>query len=417
MDFSNEITALVNRCEKKAAKQFEDVNDTALFNQNKVLTAFQNNRIAARHFANTTGYGYDDIGRDTLCKLAAEIFDAESAIVSPNIVSGTHALTLMLFGLLRPGDSFLYVTGTPYDTLREVIYGDNIGSLKDFGVKFEAIELKNDNFDYDTIKKRITTKKIKMVVIQRSRGYEWRDAFSVESIRQLTEFIKNIDSNVIVAVDNCYGEFVEKYEPTTVGADILAGSMIKNLGGGIAPTGGYIAGKAKLVEQVAYRMTAPSIGNEVGSYNSSYQPFYQGIFMAPTVVGNAIKTGILFGYVFEELGYKTSPDLNGKCYDIIRSIRFNTKEELVKFIQTVQFASPIDSYVTPMPWDMPGYDDQVIMAAGTFVSGASIELSADSPIREPYIAYLQGGLTYEHGKLAVMMCASENVKLKSNQAI
>ena len=412
MEFSNEIIELVNKCQEKAKEQFKYVEDIALYNQNKVLTAFQNNRIATRHFANTTGYGYDDIGRDTLSILLAEIFVAEDAILSPNIVSGTHALTLMLFGVLRPKDNFAYITGTPYDTLREVIYGENIGSLKDFGVNFEAVELVDGEFDKAKIKDLLTSKKMKMLVIQRSRGYEWRDALSISKIKDIIEYIKGIDKDVIVAIDNCYGEFVEKQEPTEVGADLLAGSMIKNLGGGIAPTGGYIVGRKDLIEQVSYRLTAPSIGSEVGSYNASYQPFYQGIFLAPTVVSSAIKTSILFGYVFNELGYKTSPSLDSRCYDIIRSIEFNTAEELIKFIQSVQYASPIDSYVTPMPWAMPGYQDEVIMAAGTFVSGASIELSADSPIRAPYIAYLQGGLTYEHGKLAVMTCADEILKTR-----
>lgn len=412
MEFTNKIIELVNKCQEKAKEQFKYVEDIALYNQNKVLTAFQNNRIATRHFANTTGYGYDDIGRDTLSKLLAEIFVAEDAILSPNIVSGTHALTLMLFGVLRPKDNFAYITGTPYDTLREVIYGENIGSLKDFGVNFEAVELVDGEFDKSKIKELLTSKKMKMLVIQRSRGYEWRDALSISKIKDIIEFIKDIDKDVIVAIDNCYGEFVEKQEPTEVGADLLAGSMIKNLGGGIAPTGGYIVGRKDLIEQVSYRLTAPSIGSEVGSYNSSYQPFYQGIFLAPMVVSSAIKTSILFGYVFNELGYKTSPSLDSRCYDIIRSIEFNTAEELIKFIQSVQYASPIDSYVTPMPWAMPGYQDEVIMAAGTFVSGASIELSADSPIRAPYIAYLQGGLTYEHGKLAVMTCADEILKTR-----
>lgn len=412
MEFTNKIIELVNKCQEKAKEQFKYVEDIALYNQNKVLTAFQNNRIATRHFANTTGYGYDDIGRDTLSKLLAEIFVAEDAILSPNIVSGTHALTLMLFGVLRPKDNFAYITGTPYDTLREVIYGENIGSLKDFGVNFEAVELVDGEFDKSKIKELLTSKKMKMLVIQRSRGYEWRDALSISKIKDIIEFIKDIDKDVIVTIDNCYGEFVEKQEPTEVGADLLAGSMIKNLGGGIAPTGGYIVGRKDLIEQVSYRLTAPSIGSEVGSYNSSYQPFYLGIFLAPTVVSSAIKTSILFGYVFNELGYKTSPSLDSRCYDIIRSIEFNTAEELIKFIQSVQYASPIDSYVTPMPWAMPGYQDEVIMAAGTFVSGASIELSADSPIRAPYIAYLQGGLTYEHGKLAVMTCADEILKTR-----
>lgn len=403
MQFRQTTLDLVNEAEKRVADQFRQLEDIALFNQNKVMDAFRNNNVGQRHFAQTNGYGYDDIGRDTLCKLVAEVFGAESAIVSPLIVSGTHALTVMLYGILRPGDELLAISGAPYDTLQEVIKGDNIGSLKDFNVSYSQVELKNGKFDYEAIKNAIC-EKTKAVFLGRSRGYEWRDALSVDEIADVVKFIKSIKPEIIVMCDNCYGEFVETIEPTQVGVDILAGSMIKNIGGGIAPTGGYVCGKKNLVEQVAYRLTSPSIGMEVGSYAYGYREFYQGLFMAPHTTMQAIKGSILFGEVFNSLGYKTMPLPGCKCRDIIRSIMFDTQDELIEFCRAIQKASPIDSNVTPFPWDMPGYEHQVIMAAGTFVAGASIELSADSPIKEPYIAYVQGGLTYEHVKLAVMYC-------------
>ncbi len=376
-------------------------------NQKKVLEAFQNNNVALRHFSGTSGYGYDDIGRDTLCKVFADIFHSEAAIVSPLIASGTHALTLALFGILRPNDKMLAISGSPYDTLLSVINGKNIGSLKDFGVKYEEISLKNNDFDFEAIEKSIKCEIPKLIFIGRSRGYEWRDALSVEKIGKAIDFIKNIDKNIVVMVDNCYGEFMDILEPTDVNADMMVGSLIKNPGGGLAPTGGYIAGKESVIEQVAFRLTSPSIGMEIGSYTGGYRQFYQGIFLAPHTTMNATKGSALFAQVFSDFGYEVCPEPTAKCNDTVRSIKFNTKYELISFIQSIQKASPIDSNVLPMPWAMPGYDDEVIMAAGTFVAGASIELSADSPIKEPYIAYVQGGLTYEHVKLAVIMCVQE----------
>lgn len=392
---------IIEIAEEKCQKQFSEVDKIALFNQEKVLKAFQKNEVQARHFNGTTGYGYDDIGRDTLARVFADVFNTEDAIVSPNIMSGTHALTLMLFGILRPNDTFLSIAGNLYDTLYNVIYGENQGSLSDFGIKFDKVDLKNNDFDYENIFKKIDELKPKMVIIQRSRGYSWRDALSMQQITDAVTQLKAKYPKLIIAVDNCYGEFVDYFEPTSVGADVIIGSLIKNAGGGIAPTGAYIAGKTDIIKQISYRFTAPSIGTEIGSSLQGYLPYYQGIFLAPITVKNAIKGSILFGQVYADLGYETCPKPNAKCCDIIRSIKFNTEDELVEFIRAIQAASPIDSNVVPYPWDMPGYNDKVIMAAGAFVQGSSIELSADSPIKEPYIAYLQGALTYEHAKIAV----------------
>lgn len=403
MEFSENVIQIINKAEQKAQAQFKKLEEIALFNQNKVIDAFRDNNVGQRHFAQTNGYGYDDIGRDTLCRLFAQVFGAQAAIVSPLIVSGTHALTVMLYGLLRPGDELLSVSGSPYDTLQEVINGDNIGSLKDYNVTYKEVALKNGKFDFDKIAQSISDK-TKVIFVGRSRGYEWRDALSVEEIGEMVKFVKSVKSDVIVACDNCYGEFVQTVEPTQVGVDVLAGSMIKNIGGGIAPTGGYVCGRSDLVQQIAYRITSPSIGLEVGSYAYGYREFYQGLFLAPHVTMQALKGSILFGEVFDSLGYKTMPLPGSPCRDIIRSIMFDTEDQLISFCRAIQKASPIDSNVTPFPWDMPGYENQVIMAAGTFVAGASIELSADSPIKKPYIAYVQGGLTYEHVKLAVMYC-------------
>ncbi|MEG2454508.1 MAG: methionine gamma-lyase family protein, partial [Clostridia bacterium] len=325
-----------------------------------------------------------------------------SAIVSPNLLSGTHALTVLLFGILRPNDNFLSICGELYDTLHDVIFGDNIGSLKDYHISFDKVDLnKNGSFDMPKILEKINKNLPKMVFIQRSRGYAWRDALSISDIKSAISEIKSRYPNIIVAVDNCYGEFVDTLEPTSVGADIVCGSLIKNPGGGIAPTGAYIAGRADLIEQVGYRLTSPSIGTEVGSYLNGYLPFFQGLFLAPTVVANALKGSVLFGQTYTDLGYVTLPKPKKACNDIIRSIKFDTENELIEFIRAIQAVSPIDSNVVPYPWEMPGYSDKVIMAAGAFVQGSSIELSADSPIKAPYIAYLQGGLTYEHAKLAV----------------
>ncbi len=354
----------------------------------------------------TTGYGYDDIGRDTLCNLYANIFNAQGAIVSPSIVSGTHALTLMLFGVLRPNDKLLAVSGMPYDTLTDVILAENKGSLKDFGISFERIELKTgDNqtplFDFEAIEKKLKAEKIKAIFAARSRGYSLRQAISVEQIAELITFVKRISPSTLVLIDNCYGEFVETIEPTDVGADLMAGSLIKNIGGGIAPTGGYVAGRKDLVEQVSYRLTAPSLGMEEGSYAYGYLPYYQGLFFAPSTVKNALKGSLLFAKAYTELGFDTLPKPDMYPYDIVTSIKLGSAEKLIDFCGAIQSISPIDSNVKPMPWDMPGYQEQVIMAAGTFVQGSSVELSADSPIKEPYIAYVQGGVTYEHAVLAL----------------
>ena len=407
MSIDSKVLSIINNAENKLQDFYKELENTAFLNQKKVLEAFQNNNVALRHFSGTSGYGYDDIGRDTLCKVFADIFHSEAAIVSPLIASGTHALTLALFGILRPNDKMLAISGSPYDTLLSVINGKNIGSLKDFGVKYEEISLKNNDFDFEAIERSIKCEIPKLIFIGRSRGYEWRDALSVEKIGKAIDFIKNIDKNIVVMVDNCYGEFMDILEPTDVNADMMVGSLIKNPGGGLAPTGGYIAGKESVIEQVAFRLTSPSIGMEIGSYTGGYRQFYQGIFLAPHTTMNATKGSALFAQVFSDLGYEVCPEPTAKCNDTVRSIKFNTKDELISFIQSIQKASPIDSNVLPMPWAMPGYDDEVIMAAGTFVAGASIELSADSPIKEPYIAYVQGGLTYEHVKLAVIMCVQE----------
>ena len=397
---------LIRESEIELAEQYARLDDIALFNQQKVLDAFKNNGIQARHMFGTTGYGYDDQGRDALCRLYADVFNAENAIVSPNIVSGTHALTLMLFGVLRPNDVLLAVSGMPYDTLTDVISADGKGSLKDFGVKFDCINLlENDDltpeFDYKSIENALKSRKIKAVFAARSRGYSLRQAISVEQIADLVKFVKKISPETLVLIDNCYGEFVEKIEPTDVGADLMAGSLIKNIGGGIAPTGGYIAGKRDLVELVAYRLTAPSLGMEEGSYIAGYLPYLQGLFLAPSVVKNALKGSLLFAKTYSKLGFETLPRGDMKPFDVVTSIKLGSKDKLIDFCGAIQEISPIDSNVKPIPWDMPGYQDQVIMAAGAFVQGSSIELSADSPIREPYIVYVQGGLTYEHAVLAV----------------
>lgn len=402
----NEAKKLIKECEQELSSQYERLEDIALFNQKKVLDAFKNNEIQARHLYGTTGYGYDDQGRDSLCRLYADIFRAESAIVSPNIVSGTHALTLMLFGVLRPNDTFLAVSGMPYDTLTDVILAENKGSLKDFGVDFGCVELLENNdltpeFDYKSIEKQLKSKKIKAVFAARSRGYSLRQAISVEQIAELVKFVKKISPETLVLIDNCYGEFVEKIEPTEVGADLMAGSLIKNIGGGVAPTGGYIAGKRDLVELVAYRLTAPSLGMEEGSYIAGYLPYFQGLFFAPSVVKNALKGSLLFAKTYSKLGFETLPRGDMLPFDVVTSIKLGSKDKVVDFCGAIQEISPIDSNVKPIPWDMPGYQDQVIMASGAFVQGSSIELSADSPIREPYIVYVQGGLTYEHAVLAV----------------
>lgn len=384
----------------KLTSQFKTTDEIALVNQKKVLDAFREHRIALRHFAPTTGYGYDDVARDTLNKLYATVFCTQDAIVSPLIASGTHALSIALFGLLRPGMTLLFATGKPYDTLNDVIFGEGIGSLKDFGVKCELVPLNNGAPDMCEIERACKKLKPEVVMIQRSRGYDMRPALSVEQIEKIVEIAHSVGA--VTVTDNCYGEFTEVIEPSV--SDVLVGSLIKNPGGGLAPTGGYICGTIDTIKQIEGRLTAPSIGREVGSYAGDYRPFYQGLFLSPHTVAQSIKTAMLFSEVLSDCGFETMPKTDEKYDDIICSVKFNDKDKLIRFCRAVQAASPIDSFAAPEPWDMPGYNDQVIMAAGAFVQGSSIELSCDAPIRPPYVAYLQGGLTFEHGLIALEEC-------------
>ncbi len=395
---------LIYQSEQALKENFALADAISEYNQEKVLKAFSKNSIAIRHFNGSTGYGYGDEGRFVLGQVYADSFGAESGIVSPAILSGTHALAVALFGVLRTGDGVLCVSGLPYDTIRGVIYGEGNGSLKDYGISFDCTDLTEDGkFNKAQIQADIEKigKSLKMIYIQRSRGYELRDAFTVAEIAEICDFVRGLGFEGCIFVDNCYGEFVEKLEPCDVGADVAVGSLIKNPGGGLAPTGGYIVGKEKYIDLIGRRLTAPSIGNEVGSYAYGYRLFYQGLFMAPHTVNQAIKGSLLIGKCMEKLGYENFPKLDKTPADITRAIRFDTAKQLCDFIQSVQEASPVDSFVTLEPWDMPGYDSKVIMAAGCFVEGASIELSADAPVKEPYTAYFQGGLTYEHCKYAL----------------
>ena len=395
---------LIYQSEQALKENFALADTISEYNQEKVLKAFSKNSIAIRHFNGSTGYGYGDEGRFVLGQVYADSFGAESGIVSPAILSGTHALAVALFGVLRTGDSVLCVSGLPYDTIRGVIYGEGNGSLKDYGISFDCTDLTEDG-KFDKTKIQADMEKIgnslKMIYIQRSRGYELRDAFTVAEIGEICDFVRGLGFEGCIFVDNCYGEFVEKLEPCDVGADVAVGSLIKNPGGGLAPTGGYIVGKEHYIDLIGRRLTAPSIGNEVGSYAYGYRLFYQGLFMAPHTVNQAIKGSLVIGKCMEMLGYENFPKLDKTPADITRAIRFDTAKQLCDFIQSVQEASPVDSFVTLEPWDMPGYDSKVIMAAGCFVEGASIELSADAPVKEPYTAYFQGGLTYEHCKYAL----------------
>ena len=393
---------IIERAEARQKRLFDRTDEIALFNQEKVLSAFRQEQIAMRHFMQTNGYGYGDEGRDALGRVFARCCGAEGAIVSPAILSGTHAISIALFGVLRPNERALCITGAPYDTLRGVIGGEGVGSLKDFGINFDIIELNGGGkIDTDKVVTALETNDYKMVYIQRSRGYELRDAFSCAEIGEACEFVRSLGFTGCIFVDNCYGEFVEKFEPTETGADLAVGSLIKNAGGGLAPTGGYICGKQVYIDMIEKRLTAPSIGLEVGSYAGGYQYFYQGLFMAPHTVAQAVKSSLLIGQAMSELGYVNYPSVDKIPYDITRAIKFNSAEKMIDFIREVQYASPVDGYVCCEPWDMPGYEEPIIMAAGTFVSGASIELSADGPVKPPYIAYFQGGLTYEHGKYAL----------------
>ncbi len=393
------VKDILKKTEDEIKYKFDEIDEIAFKNQKKVLDAFIELKISDQCFKGTTGYGYDDVGRDNLAKLYAKVFNSEKAIVSPLLFCGTHAITTVLYGLLRRGDILLSVTGLPYDTIHETLFGKNNNSLEELGVTYKQIDLdENSDFRYKDIYEEVAKSKPKVVYLQRSRGYSTRKAISPYLMKGLFEKIKEISPDTYIVVDNCYGEFVDDIEPTDVGADVIMGSLIKNPGGGLAPTGGYIVGKDKAIDLISTRYTNPSLKLELGSYELGYRLYYQGFFLAPHVVAQSLKGCLLVGKIMENKGYKVIPANEEKAQDIIKSVVFNTEEELIKFVQTVQTISPVDGYVVPMPWDMPGYNNKVIMAAGTFVGGASIELSCDSPIRQPYIAYFQGGLTYEHIK-------------------
>jgi len=388
---------------------FSEIEEIASYNQLKVLKAMQNHRLADQHFNWNTGYGYDDAGRETIEAIFADIFGCEDAIVRPLIVNGTHALTLSITGILRPGDEMLSITGKPYDTLEEVVGISNKhnSSLKAFNIDYKQVELSDQgHFNFEEIEEAIK-ENTKMIYIQRSGGYSWRSALSVKDIEKAINHVKQIKPDVIVMVDNCYGEFLDYNEPTDVGADIMAGSLIKNPGGGLALSGGYIVGRTDLIEMISFRMTSPGIGKECGLMFGQSRSMLQGLFMAPQVVSGALKGAIFCSQLFNNLGYDVSPKPNGLRSDIIQAIKFGTAEKVIAFCQGIQSAAPVDSYVSPVPWDMPGYDSEVIMAAGAFVQGSSIELSADAPIKEPYIAYFQGGLTYDHSKFGAMKAAQQ----------
>ena len=405
-DIDNGIEKASDSAMKLCARQFEEIDDITQHNQLKVQRAFIDHQISESHFASSTGYGYGDRGRETLDEVWAQVFGAEDALVRHNFTCGTHTLAVALFGVLRPGDNMLCVTGTPYDTIHNVIgiSGEGMGSLKDFGVNYDEVALKNGKPDIQAIKQSVNGDTT-MVYIQRSRGYELRPSLSVEEIGEIVKAVKEINPNVIVMVDNCYGEFVQKQEPTQVGADLIAGSLIKNAGGGIATTGGYIAGKHDLVEKCAYRLTTPGLGKEVGATEGMNRELYMGLFFAPHTVGEALKSAVYISALFSQFGYDTIPKYNEKRCDIVQSLGLENEESLVAFCQGIQSGSPIDSHVLPEPWDMPGYDSKVVMAAGAFTLGSSIELSADAPIREPFYAWIQGGLSFHSAKICACLAA------------
>ncbi len=400
---SDKIINLANEVEKEIKPVFEKINEVCEYNSLKVLMAFQNNNISDMHFNQTTGYGYGDIGRDTTEKVFAEVLGAEDSLVRGQFISGTHALTVALFAFLRPGDTMLSITGKPYDTLDEVIgIAENPSSLKSFGVNFEKIDLVNNDFDYDAIEKRLKQSKVKLIEIQRSKGYSTRKSIKIGDVEKVIKHIRKFDKDVIIMIDNCYCEFVNKKEPLEVGADVIVGSLIKNLGGGIAPNGAYIAGRKDLVNLAAERLTAPGEGKEVGPSLGITKSILQGLFFAPSVVASSVKTAVFASRMLEKLGYDVEPKFDEERADIVQNINFQDENKLIKFCQGIQMGSPIDSNSIPEPWDMPGYTDKVIMAAGAFTQGSSIELSCDGPIRPPYTAFMQGGLTYEYGKLGVL---------------
>ena len=403
LKISEKTYKYVKKCEEEIKEELDKVDEIAEANSLKVLMAFNKNNLSENHFNSTTGYGYNDEGRDVIEKIYADIFKAEDALVRCQFISGSHALTVCLFALLRPGDTLLSITGKPYDTLDEVIgIVENNSSLKSFNINYKQIDLVNDDFDYDNIEKCLKDGNIKVIEIQRSKGYSTRKSISIDKVEKVIKFIKNIDKDVIIMIDNCYCEFVSKKEPIEVGADIVVGSLIKNLGGGIAPNGAYIVGRKDLVYLASERLNLPGEAKEVGPSLGMNRQLLQGLYMAPSVVASSLKTAILTSYVMEDMGYDVEPKYNEERADIVQNIIFNDEEKLIRYVQSIQQSSPIDSYVLPEPWDMPGYTDKVIMAAGTFTQGSSIELSCDGPIRSPYIAYQQGSLTYEYGKIAIM---------------
>lgn len=405
------VVKYVEDCEKKLEEEFKKIDELCVLNSYKVLKAFKDNNVSEIHFNSTTGYGYNDLGRDVIEKVFADVLNGEDALVRNQFISASHALNVTFFALLRPGDTLLSITGKPYDTMDSVIgITPNSSSLKSFGINYEQVDLIDNNFDFDKIKEVLTNKKIKVIEIQRSKGYSTRKSIGIEDLEEVIKFIREIDKEVIIMVDNCYCEFTEKVSPLEVGADIIVGSLIKNLGGGIAPNGAYVAGRHNLIELVSERLTLPGEGREVGPSLGVNKALLQGLFFAPSVVRSSLKTAVLTSYVMEKLGFLVEPRYNEKRCDIVQNIVFNDENLLINYCKGIQSASPIDSNVTPVPGDMPGYTDKVIMAAGCFTQGSSIELSCDGPLRSPYIAYQQGSLTYEYGRLAVMI-AVQNLNI------
>ena len=406
----DEIKELVLNCENELTDEFKKIDDNKFFFSEQVLNSFKKNNLSENAFNSTTGYGYNDLGREVIEKVYADIFKSESAVVRSQFISGSHALNVTFFALLRPGDLLLSISGCPYDTLHEVIgIKENPSSLASFNINYHEIDLVNDDFNYDAIESFLKNTKVKVIEIQRSKGYSTRKSLSIEKLEKVIKLIKSIDNDIIVMVDNCYCEFVERKTPIEVGADIAVGSLIKNLGGGIAPNGAYVVGRSDLIKLVGERLTLPGEGLEVGPTLGINKQILEGLFFAPSVVASSLKTAVLTSKVMEILGYDVEPKYNDDRCDIVQNIIFRDREKLIKYVQGVQYGSPIDANVTAIPWDMPGYDDQVIMASGSFTQGSSIEFSCDAPIREPYIAYQQGGLTYEYGKLG-LISAIENLE-------
>ena len=397
------LDVLVKKVEDEISKQVKEIDERCMRNSIRVLDAFQKNRIADVHFNSTSGYGYDDIGRDAIEKVFADVFHTEDALVRNQFISGTHAITVALFANLRPGDTLLSISGKPYDTLDSIIgFNDNPSSLKSYNVNYEQIDLIDDDFDIAKIKERLAQNDVKMIEIQRSRGYATRRSLTMDKVKRAIEAVREVNKDVIIMVDNCYGEFVDDIEPVDVGADFMVGSLIKNMGGGLAPNGSYIVGKKKYIELCAERLTAPGQGKEVGPSLGINKNFLQGIYMAPSVVASSLKTAVFTSRLLEKLGYDVVPRFDEKRSDIVQTIIFKDENKLIKYVQGIQRGCAIDSESVPMPWDMPGYTDKVIMASGSFTQGSSIELSCDAPIRDPYIAFQQGGLTYEYGKIGVI---------------